>query len=187
MLSPGNKDADAAWAAEASQCVAAALRSGSAKVQWNACHAAGQALRRSDLLCTYPAAATQLAALLDGLLAVLAGSANFKSRTQAAAALEGLSAVSVTFEQRIRAVEVLSHVLEIVHGRTPVEHPDVASQARTLSSLVAQHQDAALSPARSPNAGFSEVRYRAGLLQQLQQSLQHMQALPMHQGPQQLG
>ena len=184
MLSSGNMGAEGGWAAEALQCVAASLRSGSAKVQWNACHAAGQALRRSDHL--HSCLASELAALLDGLLEVLTTSSNFKSRTQAAAALEGLSAESVTAEQRNEALRALSTVLEAVQGRTPITRSDGPSDAGTASSScpnagdsrqAVRHADVVLSPAQRSDVASSELRYRAGLLTQLQKSLQHLQTL----------
>ena len=164
------------------QRIIAALRSSNAKVQWNACHAAGQALRRSGRLRGDPAAATQLAPLLDGLLEVLTTSTNYKSRTQAAAALEGLSAESATPQQRDRALEALSDVLESVHGRTPVTRSDDTLDARTTGGggQSAEHPNVDMTPPVVPqqsDVAFSELRYRAGLLTQLQTSLQHLQAL----------
>ena len=185
--STGDTGADAAWVAQAVQRVTASLHSGSAKVQWNACHAAGQALRSAHLRSCAEAAA-QLAAMLDGLLEVLSSSTNFKSRVQAAAALEGLSAEHVTVEQRERAAAVLSQALESVQGRASVAEADASLGARTASgshdkegssTQTTQQHDVILPSAQRPDMVFSELRYRAGLLEQLQTTLERLQALKL--------
>jgi len=172
---------DAAWAAKAVQRITAALRSSNAKVQWNACHAASQALQRSINLRGDAEAATQLAPLHDGVLEVLAGSVNFKSRTQAAAALEGLSAESATPEQRHRMVSVLSHAVEAVCGRTQTVQADTEADVRTanVGGQHAVHRATVFSAAQQSDVAISELRYRPGLLAQLQKTLQHLQALDL--------
>jgi hypothetical protein len=170
------------------QQVTASLRSGNAKVQWNACYAAGQALR-SDRLRSYPETAAQLAPLLGGLLDVLTSSANYKARTQAAAALEGLSRESVTVEQHEEALVALSSAVDAVGGRkTGSMLQDFSSAVRTAGSQASPAGDDGHPGSAIDNtSGFvqpadgvaplSELRYRAGLLTQLRESLEHLQRL----------
>ena len=186
MPPSGSSTADAAWVAAALRCVAAALHSGSAKVQWNACYAAGQALR-SERLRGYTEAAEQVPGVLEGLLQVLSSSANYKSRTHAAAALGGLSTESVSDEQLGKALAVLVRAVDAVGGRTPTHRADAESGTRTAngrdaqagSSSAAYGCDAGLSSTQRADVAFSELRYRAGLMTQMQQSLEHLQALSL--------
>ena len=185
-LASGYTAANAAWATRSMQQVGVSLRSSNAKVQWNACYAAGQALR-SNQLRSYPEAAVQLALMLCGLLDVLTSSANYKARTQAAAALEGLSGESVTAEQREEALVALAAAIDAVGRRkTGFSSQDAAAEARTAGSQ-ALLADADAHPSTAADRGFvqpadgvvplSELRYRAGLLTQLQSSLEHLQRL----------
>ncbi len=97
---PGLEDA---WLAEALRCLADALARGSAKVQWNACYAAGSLFRNkaaaaaaaccpgsgalAERGCTAEVAmlptagdGCMLQGLLSQLLAILRDSANYKAR-----------------------------------------------------------------------------------------------------------
>ena len=190
-LAPGDTAMDALWTAKALQQVVASLHSGNAKVQWNACYAAGQALR-SGRLRSYTEAVAQLQPLLDALLDVLTSSANYKARMQAAAAIEGLSRESVTAEQRVKALAAVRSAVDAVGGRTHAVSCDEASlqcrQAGSHAPLLdgndAQQMpsDDTLASSALPAGSvtpFSELKYRTGLLTQLQRTSDQLQRFGM--------
>lgn len=189
---------DASWAAAALQALCAALRAANAKVQWNACYAAGQALR-NPALPAIPSASDELPSLVAGLLDALATSGNFKARTQAAAALAAVHAPAMGAAQRQVATAALEAALLAVGGasepaeRTASDFQDVGSAGAAFGVPPAQQarvEVAARQPVEGPQprryaqaeegaavAPLSELKYTQGLIAQLQATLAHMREL----------
>ena len=177
---------------DAIQSVCAALGAANAKVQWNACYAAGQLLRNESVTAIH-APIEQLRCLVVGLLSTLATSENFKSRTQAAAALAALPDFVMDRAQRRAIIAGLEKALIAVQGHSGT--PDVSDPQDSDSSNAAsrmrpegssgvgksQSPDGALQPMRYAQlnrtaavAPLSELKHTQGLIEQLQTTLVYM-------------